>query len=237
MIADRIGTDLLRHLVERAYAPGDRLPSLPDLSQALGVSVGKLREQLEVARQMGLVSVRPRLGTRREAFDFYPAVHDSLFFGLATGEATFEQYSQLRQIIELSMWEAAVTCLTAEDMAHLRALVDQAWAKLHGDPVHIPNGEHRELHLTIFRRLANPFVLALLRAYWDAYDAIELTRFADYDYWLAVWNYHEQIVEAICAGETERGRALLAEHFELLPTVTRDLTNGGFRQSNGGRSA
>jgi DNA-binding FadR family transcriptional regulator len=237
MISDRIGTDLLRHLVERAYAPGERLPSLPDLSAALGVSVGKLREQLEVARQMGLVSVRPRLGTRREAYDFYPAVHDSLFFGLATGEATFEQYSNLRQILELSMWGAAVTRLTAEDMAHLRGLVAQAWAKLHGDPVHIPNGEHRELHLTIFRRLGNPFVLALLRAYWDAYDAIELTRFADYDYWLTVWSYHEQIVEAVCAGETDRGRVLLAEHFALLPTVTRALANGGSTHRNGGRTA
>jgi DNA-binding GntR family transcriptional regulator len=74
--------------------------------------------------------------------------------------------------------------------------------------------------LSIFSRLDNPFVQGLLQAYWDAYDAVELTRFADYQYWLDVWNYHEKIVEAIDEGNVEGSRQLLVEHFELLPTVT-----------------
>jgi DNA-binding GntR family transcriptional regulator len=105
-------------------------------------------------------------------------------------------------------------------MAKLQAIIDKAWQKLKGRPVHIPNGEHRELHLAFFRRLENPFVQGLLRAYWDAYEVTELTRFADYQYWLDVWNYHERIVGAILEGNVEEGRRLLVEHFELLPTVT-----------------
>ncbi len=37
-------------------------------------------------------------------------------------------------------------------------------------------------HLTIFKHLENPFVLGLLEAYWDAYEAVELNRYADYRY-------------------------------------------------------
>jgi DNA-binding FadR family transcriptional regulator len=66
----------------------------------------------------------------------------------------------------------------------------------------------------------NPFVLGILQAYWDAYEATELTRFADYQYWLDVWTYHDRIVQAIEADEIEEGRRLLIEHFQLLPTVT-----------------
>jgi hypothetical protein len=33
-----------------------------------------------------------------------------------------------------------------------------------------------------------------------------------------VWSYHEQIVDALCADEFERGRQLLNEHFALLQT-------------------
>ncbi len=220
MLRDRINSELLGYLVDQKIKPGDRLPALTELSEELGVSVGKLREQLEVARQLGFVSVRPRLGTRRETFDFYPAVSASLMFGLATGESCFEQFSQLRQTIETSMWHQAVAELTDEDKQYLRQLIASAWDKLQGTPVHIPNGEHRELHLALFRRLDNPFVRGLLKAYWDAYEATELTRFADYQYWLDVWNYHERIVEAIFQGDLDCGQQLLVQHFQLLPTVT-----------------
>jgi len=220
MMRDRIDYQFLQYLIAQKLKPGDRVPSLSDLSDELGVSVGKLREQLEVARLLGYVSVRPRLGIRREAFDFYPAANASLMFGLATGEASFQQISELRRMLEANMWLKAVTCLTPADKDRLRQLVVQAWEKLQGAPVHIPNGEHRELHLTIFSRLENPFVIALLKAYWDAYEETELTRFADYGYWLKVWDYHEGIVNAICQGEYDRGQELLVEHFQLLPTVT-----------------
>jgi DNA-binding FadR family transcriptional regulator len=220
MRLDKLNSELLQYLIDREFSPGDRLPALTELSLELGVSVGKLREQLELARHLGVVSVRPRLGTRRESFDFHPAVLTSLFFGLATGEATFEQFSQLRQTIETTMWHDAVYQLTDEDKARLHAIMARAWQKLRGQPVHIPNGEHRDLHLMIFRRLENPFVQGLLTAYWDAYEAIELTRFADYQYWLDVWTYHQRLVDAICEGDFESGRQILIDHFELLPTVT-----------------
>jgi DNA-binding FadR family transcriptional regulator len=211
---------ILDYIVENELEPGDRLPALSKLSKELGVSVGKLREDLEVVRQMGVVSVRPRLGIRREVYDFYPPVQASLLFGLSTGDATFRQYSQLRQSIEANMWHQAVVCLTPDDKRDLEELVIQAWDKLKGSRVHIPNGEHRELHLTLFKRLDNPFVDGLLRAYWDAYFETELSRYADYQYWIDVWTYHQRIVQAVCDEKYERGRKLLIEHFQLLPTVT-----------------
>lgn len=223
-------SELIQYLVDRGLTPGDRLPALTDLSGELDVSVSKLREQLELARHLGIVSVRPRLGTRREKFDFHPAVLTSLFFGMATGEATFEQFSHLRQTIEANMWDEAVHLLTPEDKAELQQIMSQAWNKLRGQPVHIPNGEHRDLHLKIFCRLDNPFVQGLLKAYWDAYEVTELTRFADYQYWLDVWNYHQKIVNAICDEAFGEGRRTLVEHFELLPTVTHPEVSGGSEQ-------
>lgn len=218
MRLDKLDSDFLRYLVQHHINPGDRLPSLNEIGDDMGVSVGKLREELAVARGMGFVSVRPRVGIQRECFDFSEAVLPAMLFGLATGEADFAQISRLRRTIETGFWDEAVVLLTEEDKARLRQLVTRAWAKLRGDPIHIPNAEHRELHLTIFGRLDNPFVRGLLVAYWDAYDASELTRFVRYQYWVDVWNYHEQIVDALCANEFARGRDLLNRHFALLPT-------------------
>ncbi len=215
---DKLDSDFLKYLIEHHINPGDKLLPLSNIGDEMGVSVGKLREELAVAREMGVVSVRPRLGIQREPFNFADAVLPAVLFSLATGEANFAQLSRLRQMIEISFWDEAVVLLTPEDKTRLGQLVANAWAKLRGDPIHIPNGEHRQLHLTIFGRLDNPFVQGLLEAYWDAYDASELTRFMRYRYWVEVWTYHERIVEALCDNDIECGRKLLNEHFSLLPT-------------------
>ena len=216
----RLDSQFLRYIIDNDIRPGQRLPALNDISLEMGISVGKLREQMEVARKMGLVSARPRLGIQREPFEFSQMLLDGMLFGLATGEADFEQFSQLRQVVEAGFWNQAVVLLTAADKEHMRDLVVQAWEKLRGEPIHLPNGEHRDLHLTIFGRLDNPFVQGILDAYWQAYEASEMTRFASYAYWIEVWTYHEKIVDALCNNDFALGRRLLVEHFSLLKSLS-----------------
>jgi len=69
MLRRHINSQFLEYLV--ALPNGEtgttRVPSLTEMSQQLGVSVARLREQLEVARAMGLVEVHPRTGIHRQA--------------------------------------------------------------------------------------------------------------------------------------------------------------------------
>ena len=225
-MAIKLDSEFLNYLLAREIRPGERLPTLSEMSREIGISVSKLREQLEVARSLGLVSVRPRVGTQREAFDFLPAIRDSALFALASGEATFLQVSAVRRALESAFWYEAVCQLTTEDKEELRQIVARAFAKLESEPVHIPAAEHRRFHLAIFRRLDNPFVHGLLAAYWDIYETVQLTRLASYAYWLEVWSYHQRIVEALCADDLEEGRRLMLEHFELLPTVSAVQVSG-----------
>jgi DNA-binding FadR family transcriptional regulator len=192
------------------------LPPLEELSAELKISIGKLREQLEVARALGLVEVRPRTGIRLSEYGFLPAVRFSLLYALAGDPAQFEAFGALRHHVEASFWREAVALLTPQDHADLRELVRCAWAKLNGQPIQIPHAEHRDLHLIIFRRLNNPFVKGLLEAYWEAYEAVGLSLYSDYEYLREVWTYHEAIVDAIVAGEVDKGHALLVKHTSLL---------------------
>jgi DNA-binding FadR family transcriptional regulator len=186
------------------------------LSSELDISVARLREQLEVSKALGFVDVRPRTGIRRLPYSFLPAVWQSLAFALEVDRSNFEAISDLRKHIELAYWEQAVSALTLEDHQTLRSLAKQAWQKLRGTPVRIPHEEHRELHLLIFRRLENPFVIGILEAYWEAYEAVGLNVFADYDYLQDVWNYHQQMVDAICAGDFQAGYRALEEHTDFM---------------------
>ena len=216
MIASKIDSEFLRYLLAHGHQPGERLPSLNEISEETGLSVGKLREQFEVARTLGLVEASPRRGIVRTAYDFLPGVRLSLMVALAIDPKNFDAFSSLRAHLETAYWDEAVTLLTEEDFTQLRALVAAAWEKLSQPRIQIPFQEHRELHLTIFRRLNNPFVVGLLGAYWDAYEAVELNTFADLGYLQAVWTYHDRVVAAICTGEYAEGKRLLIEHMQLL---------------------
>lgn len=215
-ILSRIDSEFLRYILNDGSRPGDRLPSLNELSAEIGVSVSKLREQMEVARMLGLVEASPRRGITYLGFDFLPAVRLSLLAALAIDPTCFAAFGGLRAHLELAYWDEAVALLTGEDIAALRRLIDEANDKLSEPRIQIPFREHRELHLLIYRRLDNPFVLGLLEAYWDAYEAVELNTYADYQYLRRVWEYHARIVEALAVGDAELGKKLLIEHMELL---------------------
>ena len=192
------------------------LPSLSQLSKTLNISVASLREQLEVARALGLVEVRPRKGIQKLPYKFSPAVHLSLAYALANDISHFEEFADLRKHIEEAYWYEAVAKLTKDDLVFLNSLIERANNKLNGDPIQIPHAEHRELHLTIYKRLNNEFVYGLLDVYWDAYETIGLNVYTGLTYLQEVWQFHRRIVNAICSNDFDLGYRLLLDHTDLI---------------------
>jgi DNA-binding FadR family transcriptional regulator len=210
-------SDLLQYIIDRNLQPGDALPSIQELSENehLGVSTGKVREQLAVVRAMGLVEVRSKTGMRLKEFAFAPLVRLGLFFALARDPDAFESFSVVRTHLEVAFWHEACAALTDEGKQTMRECLEAARSKLHSHPIRIPMREHRVFHITVFEQLKNPFVTGLLEAYWDAYEAVESNRYADYTYLQTVWDYHERILDAICAGDYESAKQAFIKHTEL----------------------
>jgi len=218
----------MRYLASLECADSERLPALTDLSERLGISVASLREQLEVARALGLVEVRPRTGIRRLPFTFTQACLRSLSYAIAVDRSNFQTYSDFRNHIETAYWYQAVSRLTEQDHQELHRLISRAMEKLQGTPIQIPHQEHRELHMSIYRRLNNPFVLGALDAYWEAYEAVGLNVYTDYQYLQKVWQYHQKMVEAISNGNFDVGYQALVEHIDLLSQRSQPIPSQKF---------
>ncbi len=219
MLRERISpriSEFLRYLAAHAEAENG-LPPLTQLSRELGISVAALREQLEVARALGLVEVKPRTGTRRRPFSFAPTVRQSVSYALAVNDEHFQEFADLRNHVETAYWDEAVRKLTDSDKRQLQAIVTSARGKLRGASVQVPHEEHRTLHLLIYSRLGNPFVTGILEGYWDMYEAVGLNLYSgDITYLEKVWDYHDRMVDAICKGQYAAGREALIKHVELL---------------------
>lgn len=212
-----LGSELLNFIVQNGYTAGDRLPTIQELKadDLLGISSSKIREQLEVARVFGLVDVRSKKGTHLKPYSFAPAVRLSLMIALAIDPSAFHQFSELRTHIEAAFWHEACALIDDADKAVMRRCIVDARAKLTSDWIRIPHAEHRVFHLTMFKKLDNPFVIGVLDAYWDAYDAVQPSSYAPYAYLQLVWDYHERILDAICAGNYEDALAAFIDHTQL----------------------
>ena len=212
-----LGSDFLNFIIRRGFQPGDRLPSIQELTddEHLDMSANKVREQLEVARMLGWVEVRSKRGTRVKEYAFTPAVRLSALYALAGGER-FESFASLRNHVEAAYWNEACALLTKTDLDTMQGCIERANQKLDTPPIHIPNPEHRQFHMAVFTHLENPFVLGILEAYWDLYEEVGVNRYMDYSYLRQVWDYHSRILRLIRSGDFDQAREAFIEHTSLL---------------------
>ena len=172
-------SEFLKYLTSLKKDEEDKIPALDELSKDLGINRAALREQVAVARALGLVAIKPRVGTRRLDYSFTPALQQSLGYAISLDRDNFDKYSDLRTHVESAYFHQAVKELHEEDVAELKKLVNKAWEKLRGTPAMIPHQEHRALHLMMYCRLDNVFITGILEAYWEAYEAVDLNVLTD----------------------------------------------------------
>ena len=212
--------DLIEYLSQASRGNGSldsaKIPSLQQIGETNKISISKLREQLSVARSFGFVDVQPHHGITLQPYSFTPAVKQSLSYALSVDSSYFQDFSELRTQIEANNWYPAVEKLTPEDIEILQNLVDTAINKLSASPPQLPHHEHRALHLTIYSKLENVFVVGLLEAYWDAYEAVGLNQYTELAYLKSVWHYHSLIVQALSQGDFDEGYRLLLDHMDLI---------------------
>lgn len=58
--------------------------------------------------------------------------------------------------------------------------------------------------------------MGIIEAFWDAYKSVGFNLYSDYAYLQEVWNYHQQMVDAICSGDFDAGYNALLKHTDLL---------------------
>jgi DNA-binding FadR family transcriptional regulator len=199
--------------------PGERLPPERDLAVRFRVSRVTLREAIRALQTSGYLESRrgryggtfvaatlprPRArGLRRVVEEMGSGLDDALV---------------LRQVLETGAAETAASCdLGAEEQAHLRARLDEST----GAGLASYRRMDSRLHLAIAEVTGSPSLTSAVADVRmrvnDLLDAIPLLERN-----LAHSNeQHAAVVEAVCAGEPARARALMAEHLDGTTALLR----------------
>jgi DNA-binding FadR family transcriptional regulator len=222
MVNNKILSDkqrgLLDYLIIKAKNPQGENPTINKISSDLGISAACLREQMELAKNLGIISAQPHKGIEILPYEFKSAIEKSLYYAIALEKSYFHQFSEIRNHLEKSYFIESARLLDANSIKGLKALVSQAQEKLRSYPVQIPHQEHRNYHLSIYALNNNIFLKGILESYWDIYEQEGMDLYNDLEYLVKVWEYHKHIVEKIELKAFKSAFQLLAAHMELIDT-------------------
>lgn len=221
-------SEFLKYIADKSSMGENQLPSLSNLSKELKISIASLREQLEVARVLGFVEVKPRTGIRWLPYDFTPSLLLSVTYAITVSEEFFENYRDLRNHLEAAYFLESVSKLSRSDITELISIVENAERKLLFNPPQLPHLEHRKFHAIIFSKVNNPFVQSIFSVYWDVYEFQGYAIINDLDYLRRVWHYHASVLEEIKSNNINQALTLFMEHKDLIIRISRNVPSQAF---------
>jgi len=198
--------------------PGVRLGTKEELRQQCEVSVGTFNEALKVAENRGLVTLRP--GPGGGIFSQAPSAIvrlGNLMLALDRDEQTVAEAVHVRNSLDVSLMDDAVTHRTASDLVSLREeLENMKRAVLTEDPTAFVR-HNWHLHAVIANISPNSilknFYLGLLEVIEQHTLAVQPTQEQPLQSYIAYrLELHVRMVDAIDNQDITRGRELVMEH-------------------------
>ena len=211
--------EYVRELVAQGEAaPGDRLPTEPELAAHVGVSRSAVREAVKALVAEGLVVVRHGHGTF-----VAEGAHQTVIRSLATllnlGEISQEEIQIARQFIEPELAAVAARCAADEDLAGLRALV----RGMQEDGVSFEElGEmDNEFHRAIAALSGSRVLVQVVGALRGLPTVVPEAYVSEPERMSRANVAHEAICDAIAARDPERARAAMLEHLRQARASTQ----------------
>ncbi len=199
-------------LMEKKLKPGDRLPSEYELSEAMGVSRGSIREAMKILKAVGVVEIRQGDGT----YITHPSTKsyfDPLFFELLLTDASVREFMELREIIESGVLRLVIANADSEDLQRLVAVhqkMEKAVATRKSTFQELTQLDI-EFHLTLGQLTHNVLLEKIYRFILDFFaPTIEKTYHREKSGTNAL-RLHRNILNALLERDTEKAQIALRE--------------------------
>lgn len=199
-------------LMEKKLQPGDRLPSEHELSEAMGVSRGSIREAMKILKAIGVVEIKQGDGT----YITQPSTKsyfDPLLFELILTEASVREFMELRETIESGVLRLVITNASPQDLQQLVAVhekMEKAVATYQSTSQELTQLDI-EFHLTLGRLTHNVLLEKIYRFILDFFaPTIERTYHREKSGMNAL-RLHRNILNAVLERDMEKAQTALRE--------------------------
>ncbi|MFF5987253.1 FadR/GntR family transcriptional regulator [Prauserella flavalba] len=208
--------DQLRELiVSGGLAPGDRLPSEPELGQAFGVGRSTVREALRSLSSQNLVYTSRGVNGGTFVADVDPhsiSAYLETSLGLLTASRlTVDELLAVREILEVPAARLAATERTEDELAALRTAVEEE--NVEAGPQH----EHPQgFHILLLTCTHNSLLEVVTQPIFSVLKSRFLRGNAPASFWQRVCTDHGEMVEAIERRDAAAAGELMQQHLHRL---------------------
>ena len=198
--------ELRRLIATGRMRPGARIVQ-ETLAEELGVSRVPLRETLKILEGEGQVTY---------------VAHHGYFVALLSLDDLLEVY-RIRELLEAEAVRIAVPLMSAEDIDRFQeAARDVELASEVGDLAAMTKA-NRRFHATLIEACALPRLVRIIRQLWDATEVYRSVYYSDEPNRERVLAEHQQLVDAVTAGDVEQTLTMLDVHRRHAITALRPV--------------
>jgi GntR family transcriptional regulator, transcriptional repressor for pyruvate dehydrogenase complex len=210
-LADNLA-ERIRHLIQaEGYEPGDRLPTIADMSRRFGVGHPTLREALKKLETLGMVSIRHGSGVYVGRNNNSLLISNPVYSGTPSRKLLLDLI-EARIPIEVTSARLAALNATPDHLRHMRSLLSTASEHLDDD------AELSRLNMNFHREIAeasgNPVLAQLLEVLTNVFQDEQRAILDIYGSRRKDHHEHVGILEALAAGDAGLAVERMSAHLE-----------------------
>lgn len=208
--AERIAQEIVRDIVSRSLASGDRLPLESELAAQYEVSRSTLREALRLLETQGLIALKPGPGGGTVVGSIEPAFMSrmlALYFHL--GATTYDQLMRTQVVLESNCARLAAAS------ARRQELMQRYHASCDVDDTAAYRQATIGFHSAVYELADNPALTMLAAAVTTMVTQHVLMTMEPVELRPELIEQHQQLAATIAAGDGQAAAELTASHFEF----------------------
>jgi DNA-binding GntR family transcriptional regulator len=206
LLADRAYRELRDRIVTLSIAPGAPIDE-DGIGRELEMGRTPVREAIKRLALENLVTVFPRRGTFASEINITDLAH----------------ISDVRAHLESHAAYRAAERITDAQRAELQALLDELQASQGTDDLNSLMGLDARVHRFVYRCAANPFLEETLGRYFNLSLRIWYLVIDRLPHLFARVHEHQEVLEAISAGDPDAARDILARHIATFEREIRSV--------------
>ncbi len=202
---------ILTYLLEGRVAPGELIPSERQLATALGVGRSIVREALKSLTLLGIIEVRPGIGTFLRRMDSV-LLPQSIEWGLMLGQPGIADMIEARRYLEVILAELAAVRRSDADVDALREFVEEMNASA-DDPARYVQADIG-FHLRVARASGNTSLAGVMTSIRSLLQVWIARVTDDGGENLDSRREHQDILDAIQVGDRPGARVAMQAHMD-----------------------
>lgn len=206
-LSDKVVRAIMNQIKEGVLKPGDKLPNELELSEALGVSRGILREALTILQARNYIYRKPKDGTfiNPNALDIINNPGD-----ITLKEGTYSDLIEMRICLEQRIVEKIIDTASDEEIAELFDLVSVTEQKKGLRTI-----DHY-FHYHLAELSHNAMFVNFIDSYYDVIDEVASKTTKSNSRLQEIYEEHLAIVQALKDRDKERAKTQVVQHLQTV---------------------